>query len=1029
MTISTSGLVGSLYLLVVANAYGDQPETDGNAYYSPGANNVYASPITVGAPDLAITTATAPASAVVGNDSSIAVSYTVANQGAVNANGSWSDYLYVSDKPTYDSSTEYVTSLHYNYSALAAGSSYTQNSNVTLPVTATGSRYLLFVTNAYGSISESDAAGSVDANDVYALPIALNVPDVDLAPSNAAAPAAATVGQSIAVSFDVANQGGEAAATGWSDLVYYSTKPTYDSSAVSVGYFYPSQVPLGAGASYIDSGNVTLPSSLPIGAGYLLFVVDAYGDQGESDKTNNVVSLPITLAAADLAVTAVTAPSSAAFDSLISVSWTVTNQGGVAAPGNWTDAVYISSQPYWQYGATQIATFNESSHSGLAPGADYTDTRNITIPSYLRSGDVYLIVRSDVYSSTGDANRQNNFFATPIHLSPSAADLTVSSATAPATGVLGGSIAVSWTVTNQGTKDASSNWYDTVYLSTKPTFDNTAVSLHALSAPPAGSSPLAPGASYTLNDNLYLPGSTTGALYLLFVTNSNHNQSESDSTNDVYALPITIAAPDLSVSTASAPAAAALGQTVSVSWTTTNSGGAAAPAIWYDAVYVSSKSTFDGTATLIDSFYEGAHAGLGAAGSYTDTRNIVLPATGLGQRYLLFVADVFHAQPETNEANNFYAVPITLAAPDLTVAAASAPAAAELGSPIAVSWTVQNSSSVAAPAAWHDAVYVSSVPTLDGTATLVAQFDESAQAGLAGGTSYTDSQSITLPSTAIGQRYLLFVTDNDHGQPQTSTANDVYAVPITLSGADLAVTNVAAPSIAALGSTVELSWTVTNQGNAAAQANWSDAVYLSNTNVLDGSAVYVGSFPAGAAPLAAGASYALSQSVTIPNTALGRRFLLIAADSGQQQAESSELNNTLALPIQLAQVDLAVGSVSAPASANFGDTISVSWTATNAGATAINQPWSDRIYLSSSGTLDVNTATLLGTVSESAQAPLGPGASYSQTAQVALPLECHNHAGIVLPVCRGRRFEPGLGNQRDEQRLQPGSHARPAGPA
>ncbi|HVX60600.1 MAG TPA: CARDB domain-containing protein, partial [Pirellulales bacterium] len=993
MTVPTSGFAGSLYLLVVTNAYGDQPESDGNGYYSPGANNVYALPITIGAPDLAITTATAPASAVVGNASSIAVSYTVANQGAVAASGSWSDNLYISDKPAYDSSAEYVTSLRYNYSGLAAGSSYTQNSNVTLPLTATGARYLLLVTNAYGSISESDAAGGVDANDVYALPITLSAPDVDLAPSNPTAPASATVGQNISVSFAVTNNGGEAAAAGWSDVVYYSTKPTYDSSAVSVGYFYPSQVPLGAGASYTDSGNVTLSPSLPTGAGYLLFVVDAYQDQGESDKTNNVVSLPITLAAADLATTAVTAPSSAALDSPISVSWTVTNQGSVAAPGNWIDAVYISSQPYWQYGATQIATFNESSQSGLSPGANYTDTRNITIPSYLRSGDVYLIVRSDVYSSTGDTNRQNNFFATPIHLTASAADLTVSSATAPATGVLGGSIAVSWTVTNQGTKDASSNWTDAVYLSTKPTYDNTALFLDHLYAPPPASSPVTPGASYTLNDNLYLPGSTTGAMYLLFITNSNHNQSESDATNDVYALPITISAPDLTVSAASAPAAAALGQTISVSWTTANSGSAAAPAVWYDAVYVSSKNTFDNTATLIDSFYEGAQTDLAPGGSYSETQNVNLPATGLGQRYLLFVADAVHDQPETSEANNVYAVPITLAAPDLTVSGAAAPAAADLGSPISVSWTVQNSSAVAAPAAWHDAVYVSSVPTLDGTATLVAQFDESVQAGLAAGASYTDSQSIALPSTAIGQRYLLFVTDMDQGQPETNAANDVYALPITLSGADLTVASATAPSIAAIGSTIDLNWTVKNQGNAAAQASWTDGIYLSNTNVLDGSAVYVGDFPAGAAPLAAGASYTLSQSVTIPNTSLGSRFLLIVADAGQQQAESSEFNNTLALPIQLAQVDLAAGNAAAPASANFGDTISVSWTATNAGSTAINQAWSDRIYLSSTSTLDVNTARLLATVGESGRAPLGAGASYTQLAQVTLPLDATTTPG------------------------------------
>ena len=371
-----------------------------------------------------------------GDNNSISVSYTVANQGAVATNGSWNDNLYLSDKPTYDSSATYLSSLRYNFSSLAAGSSYTQNNNVTLPVTATGNRYLLFVTNAYSGIAEADSVSGIGANNVYAVPITLGLPSVDLVPSNPTAPAAATLGQSIPVSWTVTNHGADAAAAGWYDSVYFSTKASFDSSAVNLATFYPSSVPLSAGVGYSDSGNVTLPASLPFGAGYLYFVADANHNQAQSDATNDVVSLPITLSAPDLAVTGVAAPAAAALDSLISVSWTVANQGAVAAPAQWTDAVYLSSQPDWHYG-TQIAAFSESSHSGLAAGADYAETQNVTIPSYVRTGDVYLIVRTDVYSSQGDLNRQNNFFVVPIHVSASDADLVVSSATAPSSAVAG----------------------------------------------------------------------------------------------------------------------------------------------------------------------------------------------------------------------------------------------------------------------------------------------------------------------------------------------------------------------------------------------------------------------------------------------------------------------------------------------------------------------------------------------------------------------------------------------------------------
>ena len=98
--------------------------------------------------------------------------------------------------------------------------------------------------------------------------------------------------------------------------------------------------PLAAGASYTATQNVTLPNTT-IGSRYLLFVADRNNNQGETNETNNLRAVPITLNAPDLVVSNITAPVEALSGQQTEIAWTVTNQGTVDATGSWTDSVYL----------------------------------------------------------------------------------------------------------------------------------------------------------------------------------------------------------------------------------------------------------------------------------------------------------------------------------------------------------------------------------------------------------------------------------------------------------------------------------------------------------------------------------------------------------------------------------------------------------------------------------------------------------------------------------------------------------------
>ncbi len=84
-------------------------------------------------------------------------------------------------------------------------------------------------------------------------------------------------------------------------------------------------------------------------------------------------------------------------------------------------------------------------------------------------------------------------------------DLAVTATQAPSSALLGARIPVSWTVTNLSpTNPAPSTWTDAVYISPDSVLDGSAVPLITVDEPPQ--SPLAPGASYTSNTSVTIPG-------------------------------------------------------------------------------------------------------------------------------------------------------------------------------------------------------------------------------------------------------------------------------------------------------------------------------------------------------------------------------------------------------------------------------------------------------------------------------------------------------------------------------------------
>jgi len=152
---------GTRYLIFVADGSRNQGEINET-------NNQRVVEIVVTAPDLIVSTANAPTTAITG--SNIAVSWTTSNQGTSEASADWSDAVYLSGDSLLDASDIFITSEAIaSQTPLAAGASYTISRNIALPSNVSGDRFLLFVAD------NSNAQGEVDnTNNVRAVPIGIN---------------------------------------------------------------------------------------------------------------------------------------------------------------------------------------------------------------------------------------------------------------------------------------------------------------------------------------------------------------------------------------------------------------------------------------------------------------------------------------------------------------------------------------------------------------------------------------------------------------------------------------------------------------------------------------------------------------------------------------------------------------------------------------------------------------------------------------------------------------------------------------
>ncbi|MGD9632157.1 MAG: CARDB domain-containing protein, partial [Pirellulales bacterium] len=649
---------------------------------------------------------------------------------------------------------------------------------------------------------------------------------------------------------------------------------------------------------------------------------------------------------------------------------------------------------------------------------------NIRLPLTLAPGDYYVLVRTDANSAVNEHGLTGNnvgWSDEPIHVElPPLPDLSVSPVTIPASAAVGQPLTIQYSVTNAGQATTSAtSWYDQVYLSGGPNFNpSTDYYLGTVNR----SSSLVPGASYNVSQSFALPTSLPIGNYRVVVVadagqqvyelNRTNNLGVSGSVGELGSTVTVVSQPaDLVVSATNLDrSSAVVGSSLRVDWTVTNHGaGPTNASTWYDAVYLSSDDVF-GTDVQIGTFLRSGVLAAGA--SYSATRFVTVPFSLPGPYHVFVVTDVvngvFEGALDGNNSSLPQAVNIDAPAASISVDSVSLGQSQIVGGQsLSVSWTVGNYGAATFANAWIDRVYLSADSILDGSDIPLGNVPHSGVlAAFPGGSSsapsYNATRNFIVPTNISGPFRVIVRADfdnqvfegtdptakNDNSRASTATV-DVTMPVIHVPVYNLVATSVSAPAEATSGQLVTVTWSVENRGDDdIVGKSWYDAVYLSRDRVLDRSSdLYLGTVSRSAS-LAAGDTYSVTHSFSLPAGVSGQFYAIVAADSGQSIPQTGSLRDKVIIATDATQlilplpVDLVLGTILVPVNGAPGQSTNLTYTVSNIGGYTAKGSWFDSLYLSTDDHWDVGDA-YVGQHQHSGD--VAPGGSYTATLTAPLP--------------------------------------------
>lgn len=790
------------------------------------------------------------------------------------------------------------------------------------------------------------------------------IPLPDLLVSDVQAPASATSGQTITVSWKVTNTGpGSTLPTDyWYDAVFFAmdTLPNVNfRSSMNWNPFSwstltasgkplilgskqnPTQ--LAVGQSYTNSLDFTLPLSynFPV----YVYVITKYSNgnimqvtvANDTARMNDPMSISLA-PTPDLRVDSVFAPGTTFSGSAINLTYKVKNYGVLTPPaGSWVDSFFISQSPLFDPNtAIPLHTIKANgSYYPNAPGLtvlnntqlqpDSFYTRNVTavIPNKI-FGTWFIYVKTNA-RSTGNyiyegALNNNNMAQAPlqVYLTPTP-KLTISSLNVPALNAsTTQNIGINWNIKNEGFRDnIEANKGHIITMGTCNFCPVGSPVGTICTVASVTNDSLTFGSSYWI-DRVYL-STDAGGLNLnnaILVKETNHGVENSGLNSD-------------------------------------------APSPY--SSYVSCPAIASGNVNVANVINPGSN--------FPKSEGIVIPADLAPGNYYVYVytnstKSVFE-YPGTAQIRRSD-LPITIQQPDVTVSSVSVPATATGSQPITINYQLLNNGLGGVfNHVRNDRLYISNSSVFDLNAQLIGsnQFTENLPVGVAVPHSFV----YNLPASTSGTKYFYVVANYDTAFNETNYSNNINSASTIVTAAtpaDMIVSDVQTGDSVFTIFPEKIKYNVTNNGSGATTGTWTDSLFISCNPVFSpASSYYIGkktqtrsvaSMDSYTDSISLELKFAFEYNICFPEAMNGNAYFFVKANADTGSYEAAAVNNNIGgsglRPIINPLVDHIVPFVSGASTTAVGASYTVNWDVKNLGYNPNHwqyyYSWYDGIYFS-----------------------------------------------------------------------------------
>lgn len=921
-------------------------------------------------PDLVVSSVTHGGNAISGNTTNI--TWTVENVGEAAAMGSWVDAVYLSTDTVLDMNNDYLLGRYSHTDGLALHGSYQRTEAVTIPIDHYGDYYIIVMTDItstiYEGLQENNNKGISQSLEVTLTWMTdLVVTEVTL-PSNVV-----NANERYLCSYTVSNEGASPTYTShWYDVIYFGENPVFDINNVTLlGSIHHNGV-LDAGESYTNNVNIVIPANAS-GQMYLFVVTDkdntVFEYNAEDNNTYNYMPA-LEVLNPDLQVSSVIVPDMVDPNNLLSVQWSVRNNGpGSVANGAFRDNIYINGDCVY---SANVSLLN------IAVGDSIVRTAVVRIPC-IYGNNVELTVGTDVENRVLEVSETNN--EKTLNLVIGTPDLVVSDVTPVSEdpnniSLWSGTAAVlSYNVANNGNMPAEfSTVKDRIYLSTSANSyqasDLIYTNTHALNMDNGGD-------NETFTCTVTIPNGISGTYYYHVVVNADTAICEGNNldNNASLGVPVEIQlspSPDLVVASVIAPTPVNLGAPFVVTYTIQNTGVAAVNNVRVaEKIYYSMSPTAYDPQNLLATTYD--YLNLEVNGSVANSATVTLPVNVIsGYYYIHVVTDaedqIYEHNGENNNVGHSNGVQANTYQLDLALTQIDGPTEVQWGQTVTYTLHVHNNSSLPTLASsWKDVIYMSSDDVLS---TVDQQMAEAMHTTvLEAGADYTVNMSVTIPYGAPATAYLIAIADYNSNNVDININNNVVLKALNISSVptpDLTVSEVDVLDEFIAGQPTRVAYKVTNVGELnIVDQTWNDKVFISYNSSYESADEQLQTRNRQNISLAINEFYRDTLTVTVPMRYYGDLYLLMMANANNDPYESVRDNNMMATPVAVTLPlpgDLVVKDVACQNTIVSGNVLHAVWTLQNIGDNPIiGNGLRSLVYISADTAFDANDR-LLGNV-------------------------------------------------------------------